>query len=107
MTSAPLALTLGDPAGIGPEIIAKAWRALKDEGPAFVVLGDRDLLAAQGAPTVEAGSLADAARSFAEALPVLEEGEARATRHRLVDGAVRERVPIFDTSYTMIALGTG
>jgi len=68
---APLALTLGDPAGVGPEIIAKAWRALKDEGPAFVVIGDRELLAAQGAPTVEAASLADAARSFAEALPVL------------------------------------
>jgi class 3 adenylate cyclase/tetratricopeptide (TPR) repeat protein len=43
----------------------------------------------------------------AEALPVLEEGEARAIRHRLVDGGARERVPIFDTSYTMIALGTG
>ena len=69
--SAPLALTLGDPAGVGPEIIAKAWRALKDEGPAFVVIGDRDLLAAQGAPTVEAASLADAAQAFAEALPVL------------------------------------
>jgi 4-hydroxythreonine-4-phosphate dehydrogenase len=67
----PLALTLGDPAGVGPEIAAKAWRALKDEGPAFVVIGDRGLLAAQGAPTVEAASLADAARSFAEALPVL------------------------------------
>jgi 4-hydroxythreonine-4-phosphate dehydrogenase len=74
--SAPLALTLGDPAGVGPEITAKAWRALKDEGPAFVVIGDRDLLAAQGAPIVEAGShtrlgVADAAQAFAEALPVL------------------------------------
>jgi 4-hydroxythreonine-4-phosphate dehydrogenase len=71
MRPAPLALTMGDPAGVGPEITAKAWRALKDEGPAFVVIGDRDLLAAQGAPTVEAGSLTDAAQAFAEALPVL------------------------------------
>jgi 4-hydroxythreonine-4-phosphate dehydrogenase len=69
--SAPLALTLGDPAGVGPEIVAKAWRALKDEGPAFVVIGDRDLLTAQAVPTVEAASLADAAQAFAEALPVL------------------------------------
>ena len=33
MPSLPLALTLGDPAGIGPEIIAKAWR----EAPAALV----------------------------------------------------------------------
>ncbi|MDB5418317.1 MAG: hypothetical protein JWP50_1736, partial [Phenylobacterium sp.] len=24
----PLALTLGDPAGVGPEIVVKAWNAL-------------------------------------------------------------------------------
>ena len=36
----PLALTLGDPAGIGPEIVVGAWRALKDTGPAFFVVGD-------------------------------------------------------------------
>jgi 4-hydroxythreonine-4-phosphate dehydrogenase len=82
--SAPLALTLGDPAGVGPEITAKAWRALKDDGPAFVVIGDRDLLAAQGVPTVEAALLADAARSFAEAVPVL---------HRPVSAPVEAGVP--------------
>jgi 4-hydroxythreonine-4-phosphate dehydrogenase len=82
--SAPLALTLGDPAGVGPEITAKAWRALKDEGPAFVVIGDRDLLTAQGVPTVEAASLADAAQAFAEALPVL---------HQPVSAPVQPGVP--------------
>jgi 4-hydroxythreonine-4-phosphate dehydrogenase len=81
---APLALTLGDPAGVGPEITAKAWRALKDEGPAFVVIGDRDLLAAQGAPIVEAASLADAAQAFGEALPVL---------HRPLSAPVAPGVP--------------
>ena len=83
-SSAPLALTLGDPAGVGPEITAKAWRALKDEGPAFVVIGDRDLLAAQGVPTVEAAALADAAQAFAEALPVL---------HRPVSAPVEAGLP--------------
>jgi 4-hydroxythreonine-4-phosphate dehydrogenase len=83
-SSAPLALTLGDPAGVGPEIIAKAWRALKDEGPAFVVIGDRDLLAAEGVPTVEAACLADAAQAFAEALPVL---------HQPVSAPVESGVP--------------
>ena len=81
---APLALTLGDPAGVGPEIVVKTWRALKDEGPAFVVIGDRDLLAAQGAPTVEAATPADAARAFAEALPVL---------HRPLAAPVQAGVP--------------
>ncbi len=35
----PVVVTCGDPAGIGPEIIASAWEALKDELP-FFVIGD-------------------------------------------------------------------
>lgn len=42
----PLALSLGDPAGVGPEIVVKAWQALRGSGPAFVVIGDRNVLAA-------------------------------------------------------------
>jgi 4-hydroxythreonine-4-phosphate dehydrogenase len=42
---APLALTMGDPAGIGPEITALAWRALRAAGPAFAVIADPDVLA--------------------------------------------------------------
>ncbi len=68
---APLALTLGDPAGVGPEITAKAWAALKDCGPVFVAIGDRDLLAGQGVPTQAVASLAEGFAVFAEALPVL------------------------------------
>ncbi|OYW97055.1 MAG: 4-hydroxythreonine-4-phosphate dehydrogenase, partial [Caulobacter vibrioides] len=48
MTSRPLAISAGDPAGVGAEIIAKAWRALREEGPAFVVIGDAQLLASAG-----------------------------------------------------------
>ena len=84
LVTPPLALTLGDPAGVGPEITAKAWRALREEGPAFVVIGDRNLLAAEGVPTVEAATLADAAQAFAEALPVL---------HRPVSAPVEPGVP--------------
>lgn len=40
MSRAPLALTLGDPAGVGPELSLKAWRALRDEDVCFVVYGD-------------------------------------------------------------------
>jgi len=76
VTTAPLALTLGDPAGVGPEIVVKAWQALRAEGPAFMVVGDAQALAA--APGSGAGlvrrvlSAADAAAAFPEALPVLD-----------------------------------
>ncbi|MDG6078658.1 4-hydroxythreonine-4-phosphate dehydrogenase PdxA [Erythrobacter litoralis] len=43
--SAPLAVSLGDPAGIGPEIIAAAWAARKDlDLPPFLVVGGENLL---------------------------------------------------------------
>ena len=72
MPPPPLALSLGDPAGVGPEIVAKAWLALKGEGPAFVVIGDRALLAAQGVPVVVAASMAEGGEAFAQALPVID-----------------------------------
>lgn len=80
MTDRPapsLALTLGEPAGVGPEITAKAWRALKDDAAStslpFVVLGDAALLRAQGVPVQTVPSPAEAAAVFARALPVLDQ----------------------------------
>lgn len=73
----PLALTMGEPAGIGGEITLGAWRALKSDGPAFFALDDPDRLAALAAklglpvrpiPIADPGQ---AARCFPEALPVL------------------------------------
>lgn len=76
MTAKPLALTMGDPAGVGPEIIVKAWSALRTSGPRFLVVGDRDLLAAApdaGAlPLQRIASPDEAARIFPHALPVLD-----------------------------------
>lgn len=44
----PLALSIGDPSGIGPEIALAAWsRSKADEVPAFYLLGDAALLAAR------------------------------------------------------------
>jgi len=38
---APLAISIGDPAGIGPEVIAKCWDHRKEFGlPPFVAIGD-------------------------------------------------------------------
>ena len=74
MSRAPLALTLGDPAGIGPEITVKAWRALRRDGPAFMVIGDAATLAtAAGAiPVRTVSDPREAAAVFCDALPVLD-----------------------------------
>jgi 4-hydroxythreonine-4-phosphate dehydrogenase len=73
---AALAVSLGDPAGVGPEITVKAWQALRETGPAFMVVGDYDAVcAASGAGSTIArriGAPEDAARVFPEAIPVLD-----------------------------------
>lgn len=66
----PLALTLGDPDGIGPEIAAKAWRALRGEpGLAFALVcpGEPPALDVPVAPTDWAGASA----TFPTALPLI------------------------------------
>jgi len=70
----PLALSAGDPAGVGAEIIAKAWRALREGGPPFVVVGDAQLLAsAGGGVKVRVVHRAqEVAGVFADALPVID-----------------------------------
>ncbi|WP_135466698.1 4-hydroxythreonine-4-phosphate dehydrogenase PdxA [Crenalkalicoccus roseus] len=65
----PLALTMGEPAGIGAEIAAGAWRALRAEGPAFFLIGDAERV--PGVPARRIAAPEEAAAAFAEALPVL------------------------------------
>ncbi len=76
MRRGALALTMGDPAGIGPEIVAKAWLALKDGGPAFLAVGDfEQLRAAPNAPGLKLQRIAapgEAVENIARALPVLD-----------------------------------
>jgi 4-hydroxythreonine-4-phosphate dehydrogenase len=73
----PLALTLGEPAGIGPDITIKAWlRRNELKLPAFYLLGDRDLLTHRakvlGLNVKFADVRAeDALAVFADALPVV------------------------------------
>jgi 4-hydroxythreonine-4-phosphate dehydrogenase len=70
---APLALSMGEPAGVGPEIIALAWDQLKAEGAPFVVIGDAAVMRAQGRPVAPVLSVSDAATAFAAAIPVLDQ----------------------------------
>jgi 4-hydroxythreonine-4-phosphate dehydrogenase len=68
----PLALSLGEPAGIGPEIVARAWAALRDGGPTFVVIGDARLVEAGGAPVAAVFDPAEARSAFPRAVPVID-----------------------------------
>jgi 4-hydroxythreonine-4-phosphate dehydrogenase len=70
---APLAVSMGDPAGIGPEIIAKAWGAREVHSlPAFVAIGDaRAIARVWSGPMARVDTLASAAEAFGEALPIL------------------------------------
>lgn len=75
----PLAVSLGDPAGVGPELLAEAWaqRANHRLTPFFAVGGARLLAAAASSRGLEVpirpiADPAEAAGAFASALPVLD-----------------------------------
>ncbi|MGA9582794.1 MAG: 4-hydroxythreonine-4-phosphate dehydrogenase PdxA, partial [Allosphingosinicella sp.] len=79
---APLAVALGDPAGIGPEITAKAWeRRVADSVPPFFAVGAPEALrAVWGGPIQVVAGPDEAAGCFGNALPVIRidaEGDTR------------------------------
>lgn len=69
MTIAPVAITCGEPAGVGPEIAANAWAALRDDVPLLWIGDPRHL--PDGVPCREIDSAAQAAAVCPQALPVL------------------------------------
>lgn len=69
MTS-PIALSCGDPAGIGPEIAAKAWSELRDTCP-FFYIGDASHLPPE-TPIVRIADPSEAVEISVSALPVLQ-----------------------------------
>ena len=78
MTELPLVVSLGDPAGVGPELIAAAWAAREAELlPPFVVAGGASVLAASAearglsVPVREVFHPAEALDLFGLVLPVL------------------------------------
>lgn len=75
---APIAVSLGDPAGIGPEIIAGAWALRTQERlPHFFVVGDiAAIRAVWDGPVARIHDPAEAAGMFDTALPCLHIGEA-------------------------------
>ncbi|MBR0551624.1 4-hydroxythreonine-4-phosphate dehydrogenase PdxA [Stakelama marina] len=69
----PLAIAMGDPAGIGPEIIAKSWtaRELHSLAPFFAIGDTRAISAVADTPVRRIDSPEQAASVFDEAIPVL------------------------------------
>ena len=70
---APLAISMGDPAGIGPEVIAKAWARRETEAlPCFFAVGDvRAVSQVWTGPVERIDDPRDAAKVFNRALPVV------------------------------------
>ncbi|KHL26291.1 4-hydroxythreonine-4-phosphate dehydrogenase [Croceibacterium mercuriale] len=115
-----LALSLGDPAGIGPELIAACWaeRQAADLPPFFVVGGARLLVAAAATrgirlPVATITDPAQAAWCFADALPVLGEldgdyrpGQPDAAGARLALASLEQATALV-TRQTAAALVTG
>lgn len=73
----PLAIAMGDSAGVGPEITAKAWKAHELHSlPPFFAVGDpRAVERAWSGPVVRIDDPSEAARVFPNALPVLSLGD--------------------------------
>lgn len=77
----PLALTLGEPAGIGPDITIAAWLKRRElDLPAFYLLGDEALIARRAkalgaAVRIASVTTGEAEAAFPEALPVVASGE--------------------------------
>lgn len=94
----PLALTMGDPRGIGPEIAVKAWARLRRSGPAFALFADPGIVAkactAEGMPAPRlAATPEQAADAFPQALPVIAlEGSGRDGAAALAVSAIRAAV---------------
>jgi 4-hydroxythreonine-4-phosphate dehydrogenase len=92
MLAKPLALTSGEPAGIGPDIAMAAWlRRNELKLPAFYLLGDRDFFDDRARTlglTIKFADVGpeDALASFADALPVVATGHAATAQAGRPDG---------------------
>ena len=80
--AAAIAITMGEPGGIGGEIVLRTWQRRSAATPPFFVIDDPERLTALAdrthiaTPIVEIESARDASAAFGHALPVLPVGEA-------------------------------
>ncbi len=109
----PLALTMGEPAGVGGELTLAAWRRLREARIRFFAIDDADRLASLAAalnwsvPVRRIGDPGEASAVFAEALPVLHQPLAREPRPGHPDPANAPAVmAAIGTAVTLARAGT-
>ncbi|WP_417524133.1 4-hydroxythreonine-4-phosphate dehydrogenase PdxA [Marinovum sp.] len=98
--SLSVALSCGEPAGVGPELAVKAWEALREELPFFLIGDARHL--PEGAPHLRIDDPSEAAVAMAHGLPVLHRdfgppatpGQAQAAHAQPVIDAIAEGVSL-------------
>ena len=105
---APIVMTCGEPAGIGPDIALALWaRRFELACPPFVLLGDPDHLAARAELLGLAVEIGGATADFATALPVtVLEARLAAEPGRAVEADAAGVVEAIRSAVAMIAAGT-
>jgi 4-hydroxythreonine-4-phosphate dehydrogenase len=94
-TGLPILLTSGEPAGIGPEITAKAWEALRDiPACCFFLLGDAAYWQDRnpGLPVKPISAPSEALAVFGTALPVLHRPLASHPKPGTIDSTTAHQV---------------
>ncbi|MDH5490018.1 MAG: 4-hydroxythreonine-4-phosphate dehydrogenase PdxA, partial [Rhodospirillaceae bacterium] len=106
----PLALTMGEPAGIGGDITIKAWANKKQNNiPAFFVIDDPERLRSLARrlrvdiPIKEIRSAEAADKTFSEALPVLSLGmDVRSQPGRPSEKTVKAVIRSIETAVKLV-----
>jgi 4-hydroxythreonine-4-phosphate dehydrogenase len=95
----PISLTCGEPAGIAPEITAKAWLALREVSAApFFLIGDSDYFSSRAAlagvpiATTKISTPAEVKGVFFSALPILHRPLAVHPKPGIIDPATAKSV---------------
>lgn len=104
----PLAVALGDPAGVGPEVVAAAWdaRIARNLPPFFAVGNPAAIAATWRGPIARVTTAREAVGAFAHALPVLalDEGIEVAPGEPTLEGA-RTALTALETALGLVKSG--
>ncbi|MGQ0558215.1 MAG: 4-hydroxythreonine-4-phosphate dehydrogenase PdxA [Sphingosinicella sp.] len=105
---APLAVSLGDPAGIGPEVVARSWERRRTERlPIFFAVGnERALNAVCNGPVAVIGQPAEAEFVFDKALPLIRVAEAPGTAANEEAVAARNSLDALELAVGLARSGT-
>ena len=104
MTARPIALTVGEPAGIGPEIAAKAWHVLRSE-LVFFWIGDPSHLPGD-VPWQVIDAPSNAAEVMQDALPVLpHEFPGKVTPGRINAGHAQPVIDVISRAVELVRSG--